>query len=303
MAANLLAGAAGRVLSIQSHTVRGYVGNKAATLPLQLHGFDVDPINSVQFSNHTGYAKGWRGDVLNGGQLDALVSGLLQNDLVGHYTHLLTGYIGSVSFLQSVLATLQTLKEACPDLIYFCDPVLGDKGKLYVPEELVQVYRDQVVPVASVLTPNQFELELLTGIEVNDLASARRALSALHDRGVGTVVLTSCEFGDSGDLLLLASLEGGKQVFRVRQPRIDGHFTGTGDLIAALLLARTSLHGASGMAEALREACASMHAVVKRTADAIAAGSNPSGELLLVQSRRDIERAPSSKMIEVESLE
>ena len=43
-----------RVLSIQSHVVHGYVGNKCAVLPLQLHGFDVDPINSVQFSNHTG---------------------------------------------------------------------------------------------------------------------------------------------------------------------------------------------------------------------------------------------------------
>ncbi|KAJ4823630.1 hypothetical protein Tsubulata_032165 [Turnera subulata] len=44
----------GRVLSIQSHTVQGYVGNKSAVFPLQLLGYDVDPINSVQFSNHTG---------------------------------------------------------------------------------------------------------------------------------------------------------------------------------------------------------------------------------------------------------
>ena len=43
-----------RVLSIQSHVVHGYVGNKAATFPLQVLGFDVDAINSVQFSNHTG---------------------------------------------------------------------------------------------------------------------------------------------------------------------------------------------------------------------------------------------------------
>jgi len=43
-----------RVLSIQSHVVHGYVGNKCAVFPLQLHGFDVDPINSVQFSNHAG---------------------------------------------------------------------------------------------------------------------------------------------------------------------------------------------------------------------------------------------------------
>lgn len=34
--------------------MQGYVGNKAAVFPLQLLGFDVDPINSVQFSNHAG---------------------------------------------------------------------------------------------------------------------------------------------------------------------------------------------------------------------------------------------------------
>ncbi len=47
-----------RVLSIQSHVVHGYVANKCAVFPLQLHGFDVDPINSVQFSNHAGKTAG-----------------------------------------------------------------------------------------------------------------------------------------------------------------------------------------------------------------------------------------------------
>ena len=77
-----------RVLSIQSHTVHGYVGNKSAVFPLQLLGLEVgrrsrdaaaaeprarapqvDIINSVQFSNHTGYSGGWTGEVLNGAQL------------------------------------------------------------------------------------------------------------------------------------------------------------------------------------------------------------------------------------------
>jgi len=53
-----------RVLSIQSHVVHGYVGNKCAVFPLQLHGFDVDPINSVQFSNHAG--KTACGDAVSG---------------------------------------------------------------------------------------------------------------------------------------------------------------------------------------------------------------------------------------------
>lgn len=55
--------AGNRVLSIQSHVVSGYVGNKSATFPLQLLGFEVDTINTVQFSNHTGYGH-WKGKVV-----------------------------------------------------------------------------------------------------------------------------------------------------------------------------------------------------------------------------------------------
>ncbi|KAI5339480.1 hypothetical protein L3X38_018752 [Prunus dulcis] len=65
----------GRVLSSQSHTVQGYVGNKSAAFPLQLLGYDVDPINSVQFSNHTGYLT-FKGQVLNGQQLWEFIEGL-----------------------------------------------------------------------------------------------------------------------------------------------------------------------------------------------------------------------------------
>jgi len=86
----------GRVLSIQSHTVQGYVGNKSAVFPLQLLGFDVDPINSVQFSNHTGYPT-FRGQVLNGKQLWDLIEGLEENQLL-HYTHLLTGETVTTSY-------------------------------------------------------------------------------------------------------------------------------------------------------------------------------------------------------------
>ncbi|KAL3346246.1 hypothetical protein AABB24_024935 [Solanum stoloniferum] len=151
----------GRVLSIQSHTVQGYVGNKSAVFPLQLLGYDVDPINSVQFSNHTGYPT-FKGQVLNGEQLWELIEGLEANGLL-YYTHLLTGYIGSVSFLNTVLKVVDKLRSVNPKLKFVCDPVMGDEGKLYVPPELVMVYREKVVPVASMLTPNQFEAEQLTG--------------------------------------------------------------------------------------------------------------------------------------------
>ena len=79
----------GKILSLQSHVVHGYVGNRSAVFPLQLLGFEVDVINSVQFSNHTGY-KSFQGERLTGEQLENLINGLEENNLID-YSHLLTG--------------------------------------------------------------------------------------------------------------------------------------------------------------------------------------------------------------------
>ncbi|XP_023751953.1 pyridoxal kinase isoform X2 [Lactuca sativa] len=205
----------GRVLSIQSHTVQGYVGNKSAVFPLQLLGYDVDPIMSVQFSNHTGYPT-FKGQVLNGKQLWELIEGLEANNLL-YYTHLLTGYIGSVSFLDNVLEVVKKLRSINPTLTYVCDPVMGDEGKLYVPQELVSVYREKVVPLASMLTPNQFEAEQLTGFRIASEEDGRKACKHLHAAGPSKVVITSISI--DGNLLLIGS-----------------HQKGTGDLMTALLL-------------------------------------------------------------------
>jgi pyridoxine kinase len=91
------------------------------------------------------------------------------------------------------------MRAANPDLVYFCDPVMGDNGKLYVPESLVDIYREQVLPVATVVTPNQFECELLTGIKIECEADARRACMALHSKGPDSVILTSLDWGKSNN--------------------------------------------------------------------------------------------------------
>ncbi len=169
------------MLAVQSHVVHGYVGNRAATFPLQILGIEVDAINSVQFSNHTGYPH-LPGQLLQGDELLELVHGLELNSLLpgsaawpgpgpvcsqpGSYSHLLTGYIGAPSFLQALLQVHAKLREGNPRLVDVCDPVMGDllddgREKLYVPEELVRIYRERVVPIADLIKPTQFECELL----------------------------------------------------------------------------------------------------------------------------------------------
>jgi pyridoxine kinase len=157
-------------------------------------GFDVDFINSVHFSNHTGYENGLAGDVMNGTQLRKILKGLEDNHLLEDVGYMLTGYIGSASFCEAVLDVLKTLKKNNPQLKFICDPVLGDDGRFYVPPELVQVYIDTVIPASDVVTPNQFEVEQLTGIIVKTLDDAKQACDKLHKMGPSTVFITSVVF-------------------------------------------------------------------------------------------------------------
>ncbi|KAG0598656.1 hypothetical protein M758_12G091300 [Ceratodon purpureus] len=296
--ANVGLASAGRVLSIQSHTVHGYVGNKAAVFPLQLLGFDVDPVNSVQFSNHTGYAA-VKGQVLDGEQLWALIEGLEANDLL-HYTHLLTGYIGSVSFLETVLRVVKKLRTVNPNLIYVCDPVMGDDGKFFVKPELLPVYREKVVPVATMITPNHFEAEQLTGRQIVTEAEALQACVDLHAAGPSKVVITSIMLNDM--LTVIGSHLQSKGMppkqFKIVVTKLNSYFTGPGDLMTALLLG-WSQKFPDDLEKATELAVSSLQAVLRNTIAGHKAGTSPEPqskqlELRLIQSANDI-RSPATK--------
>ncbi|GLH07188.1 Uncharacterized protein GBIM_12703 [Gryllus bimaculatus] len=276
-----------RVLTIQSHVVSGYVGNKSATFPLQILGFEVDAINSVQFSNHTGYGF-FKGQILSDSEL-----GLKKNKL-DNYSHLLTGYVGSIQFLKRIAEVVKYLRTVNPSLIYVCDPVMGDNGKMYVPEDFLPVYRDIIVPLADVVTPNQFEVEILTGKKINNISDAWEAIDWFHTCGVKTVVVSSTELGDEKTLLGLASscIENQTVRTRVKIPKLPASFTGTGDLFAALFLAWMHITN-SNLKDSLERTVSTMQAVLKKTL----ASTQDDGEqktqarleLKLIQSKKDIE--------------
>ncbi|NXN30260.1 PDXK kinase, partial [Nycticryphes semicollaris] len=296
-----------RVLSIQSHVVRGYVGNKAATFPLQVLGFEVDTVNSVQFSNHTGYAH-WKGQVLNSDELHELYEGLKLN-MVNRYDYVLTGYTRDTSFLAMVVDIVQELKQQNSNLVYVCDPVMGDKwngeGSMYVPKDLLPVYRDKVVPVADIITPNQFEAELLTGRKIHTEKEALEVMDMLHAMGPETVVITSSDLqAPLGNDYLIAlgshrktKADGTKmtQRIRVESRKVDAVFVGTGDLFAAMLLAWTHKHP-NNLKVACEKTVSAMQHVLQRTIKSAKAqageGNKPNSaqlELRVVQSKKDIE--------------
>lgn len=285
-----------RVLSIQSHVVHGCVGNRAATLPLQLLGVETDVLNTVQYSNHVGYGS-FAGEKLSGEQVWALLQGMHTNGLLAP-DRLLTGYMGSAEAVRAVVKALPLLREARPDFQYWCDPVLGDNGRLYVPPALVDTYREEVVPYAHALLPNQFEAELLSGVTIRTVEDAQRACAALHRRNVNLVMITSAEMvatppdvsseaapaspavpsvasaaasspaSTKPPLTVLLSQRPHaslwRRVYVVQVPQLPEHFAGTGDLLAALLLGWNLRPGVAPH-EALHNALAGVRAVLHKT--------------------------------------
>ncbi|KFM26698.1 2,3-bisphosphoglycerate-independent phosphoglycerate mutase 1 [Auxenochlorella protothecoides] len=215
------------------HVVAGCVGNKAAVFPLQLLGFEVDAVNTVQFSNHTGYPL-WKGKVLSGEELWDLIDAMETNGLLSQYTHLLTGFIGSLSLLHTIHRVLLKLREYNPALVYVCDPVQGDNGQLYVSPDLPPAFRSELTPIATIMTPNQLEAELLTERSIGSVQEALDACAQLHRLGPHTVVITSLDL-EPDHVTVLASTtqpqaEGALSTFRILVPRVQAYVTGTGEL-------------------------------------------------------------------------
>lgn len=181
---------------------------------------------------------------------------------------------------------------------------MGDDGHMYVPANLLPIYRDEIIPLADICTPNQFEVELLTGERIVSEADAWQALQWFHERGVRTVALSSTDLGASGELLAFVShraAAGGagddatpplRLTMRIPRQGNGVVFTGTGDLFASLFLAHSTLQ--PDVKAAFERTVATLQAVITNTVDRMPAGllkvESRHRELKIVQSKCDIER-------------
>lgn len=351
-----------RVLSIQSSVVHGVVGLGAATLPLQLHGWEVSPLATVAFSNHSGYPNRG-GAALSAEGLADLLEGLAANGVglgdPGAYDAVLTGYVGRAGTVTALGEALAKARRQKPGTLaapapapaaswrLVVDPVLGDEGALYVPPDVVPAYLP-LLAAADVLLPNATEAVALLNAAgsgggeavppITTEAGALAALEALHALGPPVVIITSTSVQEwPGAIVLYASVSDGPTAaaaptrLRVRIPARPRSFTGTGDLLAALVTARLGPGGGGGgrhgrpapptpaaLAAALEGAVAGVQAVLARTAaaadaaaPALAAAGVPAGregrrhpaalaaaELRLVESAAELVNPPPGPAVE-----
>ncbi|WP_369068690.1 pyridoxal kinase PdxY [Kineococcus terrestris] len=225
------------VLSVQSAVAHGHVGNSAAVFPLQRIGVEVVPVHTVNFSNHTGYGA-WRGPVMAAEDVRDVITGVEERGVFPTIDVVLSGYQGGTGIGDVIVDAVRRVKAANPSAVYACDPVMGNaKSGCFVAPEIPHLLRDRVVPVADIITPNQFELGFLTGTEPTTLESTLASVDAARAMGPSTVLVTSVERPETGDdvLEMLAVDDAGGWI--VRTPRLPFKANGSGDVTAALFAA------------------------------------------------------------------
>ena len=249
--------ATGAVIVISSHVIRGSVGNRAAVFALETLGYPVWALPTVILPWHPGHGPATRVTV-GAEDFDRLIDDLIRAPWTGEVRAVLSGYLGAAHQAEGVARLVEALRVKNPDLFYACDPVMGDAGGLYVPEATAIAMRDRLLPLASLATPNRFELSWLCGVELETNAGLLEAALSL---GPSRMLVTSAipmMQGSTGNLYL-----SGNHALLAEHRLIDNPPNGTGDLLAALFVARL-LEGLSEE-RALQLATASVFEIIART--------------------------------------
>lgn len=288
-----------RVLAVASHVVSGYVGNRIAVFSMQSLGCDVAALNTVQFSNHTGYGQ-WTGTKVSAAEIADLFRGLKQSNL-DDFDMMLSGYVPGAEALEEVgriARELQAKEGRKPGSFFWVlDPVMGDNNNLYVAHDVVPVYRS-LVAHADLILPNQFEAELLSEVKIENMASLGHAIQVMHERyGIPHIVITSVSLRQpdhpDASLSVIGSTmtsDRRSRAFKIVFPAIDCYFSGTGDMFAALMVVRMreAVYNTPGLvgtkswqsddsvgaldlplAKAAEKVLASMHEVLTKTREAM----------------------------------
>jgi pyridoxine kinase len=253
------------ILSIQSSVAYGHVGNSAAAFLLMRMGVEVYPVLTVHYSNTTAYGT-WRGPVLSADDIREVVTGVDERGALSEVDAVLTGYQGSAAIGEAVLETVALVRRRNPQALYCCDPVMGDVGRgFFVSGGIPEMYRDRIVPQADIITPNQFELEFLTGRPAGTVQELLDAADALRAKGPGIVVVTSAVTSDLPDDQVSMLAVTGEGAWVVSTPKLPQTFTGSGDITSAAFLA--SYLELRSVPDALAKTAGAVYAVLEITAE------------------------------------
>jgi pyridoxine kinase len=274
------------ILSIQSSVAYGHVGNSAAVFPLQRVGVEVWPVNTVHFSNHTGYGT-WKGTVLPAEAVAEVITGIAERGVLPECNGVLSGYLGDASLGDVILDAVHRVKAANPNAVYCCDPVMGDEGRgFFVRAGIPEFMKTRAIPAATLITPNQFELEYLADTRVTDLQSVLEGVDRVRESGPSIVLVTSLRRKDAPKDCIEMLAADQNEAFLITTPLLPMTVNGAGDATAALFFVHWLQSGS--IRGALQKTAGTIFAVLDAT---LKAGAR---EIQLVAAQEAIANPPAS---------
>ena len=235
------------VLCLSSQVARGYVGGTTARIALERMGHECWLLPTVILSNHPAHSR-FAGEQVPVGRLRAMVEALEANGWLGDIDAVMTGYMPSIEHVALAAQIIEMVRKSNSGLTTLCDPIIGDDpGGLYVDEAVAEAVRDELIPLASIATPNRFELEWLSSSGAKRVKTARGPAQAL---GPATVLITSLTGNEPKTLANL--LTSGKDAWQTSVGKRKNAPHGVGDLMAALFLGSLlkGLNGRDALARA-----------------------------------------------------
>lgn len=244
------------VIAVGSQVAYGTVGLSASVPTLEARGLKVAALPTVMLSNLPHYPSVHGVDIPSL-WVEGTLADLVELGIASEASTVYTGYFASPDQVCSVAAWLEGLIARRPGLRVIVDPTLGDYDVgAYTDPEVATALRDELIPLATGLVPNLFELQHLTGgtvdrsQDVESIAAAARTL--LGPRGQW-VVATGLEGRDSesgkrGEDLII----GQDHIASVGYERLDISVKGTGDVMAASIVA--GLHEGRDIVDAVEAA-------------------------------------------------
>lgn len=248
------------ILSIQSAVAYGFAGNSAAIFPIRRMGLDVWPVYTVTFSANTVYGPP-HGSLMTPEQVSDVVAGIAELGELNNVDAVLSGYLGEAGIAHSIAEAVDLTREYNPNAIYLCDPVMGDIDRgFYSMPGIPEFIRDELVPRATYLTPNLFELRALVGRPVDGLTEIVTAAKELLAKGPKAIIVTSA-ITSTHELAMVAVDANG--AWAVSTPMLNRKFEGSGDLTSAILL--SNLLKGAGLDVALSATANSVYGVLAGT--------------------------------------
>jgi pyridoxine kinase len=219
-----------RVLALSSHVAFGSVGLAVVVPALHWLGHEAMALPTVVLSNHPGYPR-CAGENVPPAQIMAMLDALESNGCFTDTAAVITGYLPTREHVGTARSAVERVRRANPEAMFLCDPVFGDVPEgLYLPDAVASAIRDQLLPLADIATPNQFELSWLTGRTARNPAEARDAARVLH---TPAVLATSIPAAGEQLANVLVTTDGATACSVKRRPKAPH---GTGDLLAAVYL-------------------------------------------------------------------